>query len=214
MADDETLQKTAVRIKSRAIKRCGELLKQFDARGDHRQMPDAKGAPPILPSRGGRPTKPECLNDQIKDAVRVSNVPEAEFERLVESDDPPSITQLAELGKSSRPEPPPEPPKPEGFAQATQFIGQIRELAAFCRANPPGRILSGMADDGGEPLLTPSKPRLVGDGAEVPFGERTAMKKRPPIRRPQCCDCGDIEAAEMAASNAKEPSSGRVPSLR
>lgn len=32
-ADDDTLQKHAMRIQSRAVRRCGELLKEFDARG-------------------------------------------------------------------------------------------------------------------------------------------------------------------------------------
>lgn len=40
---------------------------------------------------------------QYRQAVRVANLPEAEFERLVESDDPPSIEQLANLGRRRAP---------------------------------------------------------------------------------------------------------------
>lgn len=36
-ADDETLQKLAMRIQSRAVRRCGELLKTLDARGGDRK---------------------------------------------------------------------------------------------------------------------------------------------------------------------------------
>jgi hypothetical protein len=39
---------------------------------------------------------------QIKQAVRVANVPEEEFERLVESDSPPSISTLAGIGIAVR----------------------------------------------------------------------------------------------------------------
>jgi hypothetical protein len=35
---------------------------------------------------------------QIKQAVRVANVPRDEFERLVESDSPPSVSTLARIG--------------------------------------------------------------------------------------------------------------------
>lgn len=33
-ADDNHLEKVAVRIRARAVRRCGELLKQFDAQGE------------------------------------------------------------------------------------------------------------------------------------------------------------------------------------
>lgn len=36
---------------------------------------------------------------QLRQAVRVANVPADEYERLVESDDPPTIEQLANLGR-------------------------------------------------------------------------------------------------------------------
>jgi hypothetical protein len=65
-ADDDTLQKMAVRIQARAIRRCGELLNQIEA------------------SKGGRPTqaaREAGLSEwQQKTAVRVANVPEQQFE--------------------------------------------------------------------------------------------------------------------------------------
>lgn len=146
MADDETLLKTAVRIKARAIKRCGELLKQFQAPGARTDQPST-GADTRLTQREAA-ERAGMSKRQEATARNVANVPDDDFERMVESDDPPSVTQLAELGKISRPAPPTEPPKPAGFAQATQFIGEVAQLAARCRANPPGLILSGMADDG------------------------------------------------------------------
>src|SRR5688500_11629904 len=36
-ADDDTLHRLATRISARAVRRCGELLKDFDGRGSHRK---------------------------------------------------------------------------------------------------------------------------------------------------------------------------------
>jgi hypothetical protein len=40
---------------------------------------------------------------QYRQAIRVSNIPKDEFERLVESDDPPTVSQLAALGRRQHP---------------------------------------------------------------------------------------------------------------
>lgn len=39
-ANDDELEKLAMRIRARAIRRCGELLQLFDGRGDHRKVHD------------------------------------------------------------------------------------------------------------------------------------------------------------------------------
>jgi len=49
-------------------------------------------------------------------AVRVANVPDAEFDAAVESDDPPTVTQLSEMGRKGRTIL--TSPKPAGFAIA------------------------------------------------------------------------------------------------
>ena len=67
---------------------------------------------------------------QRKTALRVANIPKKEFEELVESDDPPTIEQLAERGKRKR-----ETPEvidylsgrdPRDFEQATHLIGAFQ----------------------------------------------------------------------------------------
>jgi hypothetical protein len=65
---------------------------------------------------------------QIKTAVRVANVPADVFEAAVESDDPPTVTHLAELGTKTK-------PAAEKFPEATHVIGVLHELAAFCAAH-------------------------------------------------------------------------------
>lgn len=98
-ARDEALFKTASRIRARAIDRAGELLKQFDARGDHRKK-DSRGL--SSKTRNQAVTEAGMSERQGKQAVRVNNVPRDQFNALVEGDDPPSPAALAEIGKSKR----------------------------------------------------------------------------------------------------------------
>ena len=68
--------------------------------------------------------------DQEKTASRVANIPEEEFDAAVESDDPPSVTQLADMGRReydflTR-------PKPPGFQAATGLQGTAERFAQFC----------------------------------------------------------------------------------
>lgn len=71
---------------------------------------------------GGRPNKNHVVNDivfsrtiaatqaglserQKVTALRVANVPTREFDALVESEKPPTVTKLAEQGKTAKPVP-------------------------------------------------------------------------------------------------------------
>jgi hypothetical protein len=125
-SQDDRLMKFAMRIQSRAISRCGELLSQIE------------------PSKGGRPTEitntasgtsftrsqaaeDAGLSKRQKDtALRVANVPKEEFERLVESDNPPTITKLAELGKKTRPLVDLQGRDPKAYNRAMHFCGMLR----------------------------------------------------------------------------------------
>jgi len=40
--------------------------------------------------------------DQMRTALRVASIPDEDFERLVESDEPPTVTKLAKIGKEYR----------------------------------------------------------------------------------------------------------------
>jgi len=97
-ANDDELVHMATRIQLRAVRRCGELLRsiapatnQHDARaGDH-------------PSRTQAATDAGLSVHQRKTALRVAAVPEAEFERSVESEHP-TVTEMAERGTRKVPE--------------------------------------------------------------------------------------------------------------
>lgn len=131
-ANDETLHRYADRIKARAIRRCGELLKQIP--------PDKGGRPPAETQEGDLPsfTRTEAADaaglseHQRKTALRVASVPEADFERQVESDTPPTVTVLAEQGKQIQ--------AMRGDASVAQFraatkaLATLREFSEFVRS--------------------------------------------------------------------------------
>jgi len=136
-SQDKTLEKMAVRIKARAIRRCGELLKQIEPSPGGRPLKGSSkktrvGARPSL-SRKQAASDAGMSEHQRKAAIRVANVPEEEFEAAVESDDPPTITGLSQSvqDKMSRNSAVP------GFAQATKAIGTVSRMAEFCEANDP-----------------------------------------------------------------------------
>lgn len=140
-ADDETLFKYARRIQTRAVNRAGELLKQYDGSGRNQH---SRGAPTKLSQREVARAAGMSKDQQVT-AVRLANVPPAKFDELVESDDPPTVTKLAEMGKQSRPaaSPPPQP-TPDGFKQATHLLGSVKRFAEFCEGNDPSLVANGV----------------------------------------------------------------------
>lgn len=129
-AKDEELMKMATRIRDRAIRRAGELLKQIE------------------PSKGGRPTettvgthssftRTDAARDagmsahQQAQAVRVANIPEDEFTKQVESSNPPTVTKLAEQGKKSAPTPVLDLKgrDPGEFNRSMHFVAEFEEYA-------------------------------------------------------------------------------------
>jgi ParB family chromosome partitioning protein len=96
-SNDDSLQKHAIRIQARAISRCGILLKQIEASTGGRPAL-THTAPDTSLTRTQAATDAGLSKRQKDTALRLASVPEDEFERLVESDNPPTVAQLAELG--------------------------------------------------------------------------------------------------------------------
>lgn len=132
-ADDDTLRQMADRIQARAVRRCGELLKQFDGRG--RPSENSMGTHTI--SRREAAESAGLSKHQTDTAARVANVPEQQFETAIEAERPATVTQLAEMGKATRAAPSPMPERPEGFKAATHLIGTVECFAQFCADNNP-----------------------------------------------------------------------------
>jgi hypothetical protein len=136
-AKDETLHRYAERIKARAITRCGELLKAIQpASGMHMKQEGAHH----FQTREQAATDAGLSEHQRKTALRVASVDPAVREAMIESDSPPTITELAELGKKPRNIVELGETAPRDYALATEAQGTLREFAAYCRKNDPIRI--------------------------------------------------------------------------
>lgn len=120
-AKDDSLRVMAIRIQARAERRAGELLKQIEP---------AQGARTDL---GRAPTRSEAAREaglsehQKKTALRVAAVPEKEFNRQVESERPPTVTRLADQGRTQRVLA--HDPAAEKFKAACTALG---EFAKYC----------------------------------------------------------------------------------
>jgi hypothetical protein len=99
-AQDESLMNYAHRIRTRAIDRAGELLKQIEPKQGANQ--NIRGGDPPKVTRKAAAKAAGMSPDQAKTAIRVNNVPRDDFEKQVESDKPPTVTALAKQGKKKR----------------------------------------------------------------------------------------------------------------
>lgn len=91
----------AMRIKGRAVRRCGELLKQVEPqRGGDRGggRPGTNGKPMgKQPPNGSRQSVAEAAGlspDQTKQALQVASIPKRDFEAAIEAEKPPTLREL------------------------------------------------------------------------------------------------------------------------
>jgi hypothetical protein len=99
-SEDMEMEKTAGRIRARAIRRCGELLKEVEkASNQHDAAQKSARAGGVPSSRKSTAADAGMSERQAKTAIRVANVPQEVFTDQVESNNPPTITKLAEQGK-------------------------------------------------------------------------------------------------------------------
>lgn len=95
-AKDKALFRMTKRIQARAMRHIGVLLKEVSpARNQH----DVGACGDAPTSRTDAARRAGLSRDQKVTALRVASVPEAEFERQVESETPPTVTALAEHGR-------------------------------------------------------------------------------------------------------------------
>ena len=71
----------AVRIRGRAVRRCGELLKQFDGKGNNQHTVDSVAA---VTTQSQVAQEAGLSKRQVVTAVRVANVPEEDFEVAID----------------------------------------------------------------------------------------------------------------------------------
>ncbi|MGE0225598.1 MAG: hypothetical protein AB7F35_18595 [Acetobacteraceae bacterium] len=112
MADDKELFVLAMRVRAHAIRKVGDLLLQIPPeRGPGRQKPGNQNtfeniradAFKVTTTPRQQATKEAGLSKKdVETAIRVAAVPQADFDRQVESPAPPRITQLAQQGMQAR----------------------------------------------------------------------------------------------------------------
>lgn len=142
-ANDDELMKMATRIRDRAIRRAGELLQQIDGRGGDQSK--------TVVDHGFAPTQRQAASDagmsehQQLQAVRIANIPREDFDRQVESDKPPTLSQLAMQG-IQRPQPRPvvdlKGRDPGEFNLALHYVGGWEMAAKDIAALEHERALS------------------------------------------------------------------------
>jgi len=133
-SQDETLHNFAKRIRARAIRRAGELLKQIEpAKNQH----DARAKDGGVPStRTQAATDAGMSERQRKEALRVANVPADEFEKQVESETPPTTSQLSEQGIKKRTK--------REFDAATYAISTLERFVEEARRFDPESVAKGL----------------------------------------------------------------------
>ena len=147
-ANDDEMMRQSTRIRDRAIRRCGELLKQIEPqdRGGDRKS-DHGAVNHTVMSRAAAARDAGISKHQQVQAIRVANVPAADFERQVESPKPPTVTKLAEQGKKAAPRPVIDLKgrAPDEFNLALHYVGGWEQVA---------RDLAALKHDSAVPILT------------------------------------------------------------
>jgi hypothetical protein len=148
-AKDETLRSMADRIRARAVRRLGELLKLYDAQGQRTDKlsdgADTKLSQKEMAERAGISKRQQVT------AVRVANVPEDTFNEAVEAVRPATVSRLAEMGTT------PQAPRPIDPA-ATAGIVAVSRFADFCAMNDPHFVAAAVASS-----QVPKMRKKVGD---------------------------------------------------
>lgn len=135
---DDFLMNMSIKIKARAIRQCGNLLKQVEpATGKHWQ--DKESGDHTL-------TRKQAMEDagmssqQGNQALNVANIPEDKFNHMVE-DDHATITTLAKAGREAL-----TSKKPEGFKEATMAIGYMRRMVVGSEEHTVDKFKEGMKE--------------------------------------------------------------------
>lgn len=95
---DKTLEDYAKRIRIRAERRMGELLRQFDGKGKNQYSKEDSTVDDTKLTQKHISEEIGLSKRQKDQSIRLSNIPEETFNNLVESENVPTLTQLAELG--------------------------------------------------------------------------------------------------------------------
>lgn len=132
-AKDDQLERMSQRIRARAIRRAGELLKQLDGRPLNASK-QTEGNHGLISQTEAARSAGLSAHQQLQ-AVRVASIPQDVFDTCIEDERPATITQLADMGKKESPKPliDLQGRDPKQFSRSMHFVGMIeyyqREIA-------------------------------------------------------------------------------------
>lgn len=144
---DDELMKMATRIRDRAIRRAGELLKQIEpAHGANQNITDATDSKVLTRTDAAR--QAGMSERQQVTAIRVANVPEKDFERQVESENPPTVTKLAQQGTKPAPKPVVDLKgrDPGEFNRSLHFVAEFEDYQRAIEKLDVEAILPGLVE--------------------------------------------------------------------
>lgn len=143
-AGDRSMEQMAMRIRARAVERCGKLLGEIDR---------AKGGRPKkhLPTGAGVSARSQAARDaglsekEKVTALRVAAVDRDLFESAVEREDPATVTELADMGTKKKPVPlvDIQGRDPKEFNDALHLQAGIARLAETVSVSPVGPFVRG-----------------------------------------------------------------------
>ena len=162
-AGDDEMHRMADRIQARAIRRCGELLKEIEPRHTGRPSKELMPASAVIspPTRKEAAKAAGLSHRQQHTALRVANVPAEEFEKVVESKHPPTVTEIADRGKKRAPIADLKGRDPRDFKACTAALGIVRDLYAFATTTDPKAIARGASAKERDRLASQIQP-LIG----------------------------------------------------
>jgi hypothetical protein len=146
-AGDVTLQETAQRIRDRAIKRVGELLREIKAsQGKRTDLQLGSPGGPMSLTRGQIAESAGLTPKQQKTALRVAAVPDDEFDAAVDRPGPATVKELARMGTKPAPKPVIDlgDRDPKDYATATEAMAYLADMAGFAKKAKPVTVAAGL----------------------------------------------------------------------
>lgn len=141
-AGDDSLRDMATRIQGRAIRRCGELLKEIKAAKNHHDAQKRTGV-------GAHTSRYQAAKDagmsrnQRVAALRVASIPQDDFDAAIEADSPATVTELAARGTKTKVIDHLRGRDPADFQAALRTVGTLRTVASFLDTITIDAILRG-----------------------------------------------------------------------
>lgn len=140
--NDETMFNMAQKIRAQSYRRMGELLSEFDAKGKRTDIE-------LTDANVGKLSQNQVAEDagiserQQVTSVRLSRIPEPEFNDLLESEKVPTIKELAKHGTKSVL----YKPKPEGYSKGIHVYNDFKNISTVCKQYDANFILDVLDDD-------------------------------------------------------------------